>query len=181
LLADGSVLVEEPVTIQADVGQRGPYFAEIPFSIDLEQQGIIQVFAVSARDGGITHLNSIGVTLANEGIEAIRLTDVRGERIRIDRPTAGETLQSGVVHVAGFAVASFEQTLIVDVVDENGVILATMPVIVQAPDLGFPGVFSVDIPLQIDAEGAGRIVVRDPSPAFGGDVHITSVEVRLVP
>ena len=78
-------------------------------------------------------------------------------------------------------MASFEQTLVVDVVLDDGEVFASVPVIVQAPDLGLPGVFSVDIPIAFTSEIAGRIVVRDPSPAFSGDVHISSIEVRIVP
>jgi len=61
--ADGNVIATVPTTIQADVGQRGPFFVEAPFTVDSEQPGRISVYAASARDGGITHLSSVEVTL----------------------------------------------------------------------------------------------------------------------
>jgi hypothetical protein len=67
------------------------------------------------------------------------------------------------------------------VVDENGNVAGQQPTIVSAPDIGVPGPFSVEIAYQVTASGPGRIVVRDPSPAFGGDVHLSSVEVSLEP
>ena len=182
LLADGTQLALEPVIIQSELGTRGPYEAEIPFAVEGEQQGFVQVYVTSARDGGILHLNSIGVLLAESGAEEIRLeSHETAERIHISRPVLGETLHTGIVHIEGIALASFEQTLIVEILDENGAVLASSPVIVQAPDWGVPGAFSADLPLTVSMEGAGRVVVRDPSMAFLGDVHLASVEVRLAP
>lgn len=179
LLADGTELTTVPVQIQADIGQRGSFSAEIPFSISGEDQGFIQVYATSARDGGVTHLSSVGVTLADSGSENIIPVEPGPERIFISQPELGDTISGGTVHVEGFALAGFEQTLIVDVLDQEGNVIGSQPLIVQAPDLGQPGPFTADVPYTLTTAGAGRIVVRDPSPAFGGDVHVSSVEIDL--
>ena len=92
-----------------------------------------------------------------------------------------DQLQGGVVHVQGFGLASFEQTLFVEVQDTNGEVVGSSPVIVNAPDLGQPGTFSVDIAYSVSEMGPGRIVVRDVSPAFGGNTHLASVEINLSP
>ena len=81
----------------------------------------------------------------------------------------------------GIAVASFEQNLIVEVLDVDGNILGSQPVTVQSEEMGIPGPFSVDVPFEVDSVGPGRIVVRDPSPAFDFDLHVASVEVNLEP
>jgi hypothetical protein len=36
-------------------------------------------------------------------------------------------------------------------------------------------------PDSVSEPGPGRVVVRNPSPAFGGDLHLNSVEVNLEP
>jgi hypothetical protein len=41
------------------------------------------------------------------------------------------------------------------------------------------GPFQADIPYTGGGTGAGRIVVRDISPAFGGDFHLASVEIHF--
>lgn len=179
LLADGTELVTVPTQIQADIGQRGPFSVEIPFSITGEQQGFVQVYADSARDGGIIHLASVGVTLAEDGAENIIVAEPGPERIFISSPGQGEAISGGTAHIEGFALAGFEQTLVVDVLDQEGNVIGSQPLIVQAPDLGQPGPFEADVPYTLTTPGAGRIVVRDPSPAFGGDVHVNSVEVTL--
>lgn len=61
--ANGRVIATVPTTIQSDVGQRGPFVVEAAFTVTEEQPGRISVYAASARDGGLTHLSSVEVTL----------------------------------------------------------------------------------------------------------------------
>lgn len=61
---NGNVVGVAQATIQADVGQRGPYSVDVTFTVPSgTQAGRIEVFAVSPRDGNITHLSSVEVTL----------------------------------------------------------------------------------------------------------------------
>jgi hypothetical protein len=181
LLANGTELALTPTTIQAELGERGSFAAEVPFTVTGEQQAFVQVYATSARDGGVTHLASVGLTLADSGDEQIVPVDPHAERIQISQPALGETISGGMVTVAGEALASFEQTLVVELLDEAGQVISSQPIIVAAPDLGQPGPFSIELPYEIAGSMPGRVVVRDPSPAFGGDIHLVSVEVTLAP
>lgn len=180
LAADGTELAQQSTTIEAEIGQRGPFAVDIPFTVNGEQQAFIQLYATSARDGVITHLASNGITISDSG-EAVTVSGEAEapERITIFQPETNATISDGTIHVEGFALASFEQTLIVDVQDADGNVIASMPIIVEAPDLGQPGPFSADLVFDMPPAGPGRIVVRDPSPAFGGDVHMSSVEVTF--
>jgi hypothetical protein len=181
VLDDGTELAVAPTTIAADVGQRGPYTVDLPFTTSGERQAFLQVYAASPRDGGITHLASVGVLIADAGPETVTPVEAQPERIRIDQPGPGDTVGGGVAHVEGFGLASFEQTLLVELLDVDGNVLASQPVTVAAPDLGQPGPFSADIPYTLAAPGPGRLVIRDISPAFGGDVHLASIEISLAP
>lgn len=181
LLRDGGEVALSPTTIQAELGQRGHFEVEIPFSIDETQNAFIQVFDQSARDGGTIHLATVGVILVPSGPDEIVPVEEHPEVIQILAPLFGAELSGGLVHVEGFGLASFEQTLVVEVYGEDGDLFGSVPLIVAAPDLGLPGPFEADVPYSVDREQAGRIVVRDPSPAFAGDIHVSSVEVRLLP
>lgn len=178
---DGTELGLTAVTIAAEMGQRGPFEATLPFTVSGERQAFIQVFATSPRDGGVTHLNAVGVMLTDGAAEIRPFTADGTERIIITQPTLAAQISGGVVQVVGEGIASFEQTLLVELLDENGTTLASQPVIVNAPDLGQPGTFSAELPYSVAATSPGRVVVRDVSPAFGGDTHVTSVEVTLSP
>lgn len=181
LLDDGSQLAQTPTTIQSELGQRGEFQVEVPFTISGERQAFIQVFSTSPRDGGVTHLASTGVMLADSGLIDIQPVETHPERIQITNLAPGDSLSSGAAHIEGFALASFEQTLVVDIYDEAGALVGSQSLIVDSPEWGQPGPFQVDVAYSVTKAGAGRVVVRDPSPAFTGDVHLASVEVTLNP
>jgi hypothetical protein len=180
-LADGTLLTTSFTTIQADLGQRGPFEVEVEFDIEGEENAFIQVFSDSARDGGITHLNSVGVLLADQGEAEIVSVDPYLARIAIFSPSTRDVISGGLARVEGFGLASFEQTLILEVQDENGDVIASTPFMVMAPDIGFPGPFQAEVSYHVTHEQPGRIVVWDQSMAFGGEVYLTSVEVQLRP
>jgi hypothetical protein len=180
LLDDGTELALTPVTIVADVGQRGPFAVDLPFTVSGERQAFLQIYATSARDGGITHLSSVGLTIADSGEEnRPPFTPMTDERIKITDPVLNASISGGVIFIAGTALASFEQTLVVEVLDESGAVIGSESVIVDAPELGVPGTFQLALPYTAGVTGPGRVVVRDVSPAFGGDVHLASVEIRF--
>ncbi len=178
---EGLVLATTNTQIEAELGQRGPFTFEVPFTTNQEMQAFIQVYALSSKDGGVTHLSSVGVTLLPFGTASIRPAPERPEQIMLLHPEMGATVSDGIARIEGFGLASFEQTLLVEVLDENGTVIASAPVTVAAPDLGQPGPFAVNLPYFISGPTSGRIQVRDISPAHGGNTHLTSIEVRLEP
>jgi hypothetical protein len=181
VLADGTEVASLPTTIAADVGQRGPFEADLPFNVLGGGPAFIQVFSQSPRDGGVTHLASVGVTLISGGAITLVQGKAHPEDIIITQPQTAESINGGVLHVEGVGVASFEQTLLIELYDADGTVVASQPVIVGAPDFGLPGPYTADLPYRVTTSGPGRVVVRDVSPAFGGDVHLASVEVDLNP
>jgi Immunoglobulin-like domain of bacterial spore germination len=168
-----------PITVVGDVGQTGTFEVRLSFTVSGERNAFIQVYAVSPRDGGVIHLTSSGVRLAEGGANQVVITPDEPERLSLLMPTTGATIGGGTAHVQGFGLAGFEQTLLIEVLDTSGAILGSQSVQVQAPDLGQPGPFQADVAYEAASAGAGRIVVRDVSPAFGGDTHLASVEVHL--
>ncbi len=181
ILDDGTVIVHTSTLIQSELGTRGPFTADVPFTASGERNAFIQVFDSSARDGGITHLNSVGVILAESGEVTITPGSPHPEDIYITSPARNQAISGGSVHVEGIGIASFEQTLVVSVLNQEGTTIASLPIIVNAADYGLPGTFSIDLPYVVAEEQAGRIVVSDPSVVYAGDVHVSSVEVTLAP
>jgi hypothetical protein len=179
----GQVLAQQPVMIQAELGQRGPFAADVPFDLTgtSDQAGEVRVYAASPRDGGITHLASAQVTLAASGESDLRAADTHAERIVITAPSPAGVVAGGTAHVEGIGLASFEQNLVVELYDVEGVLIGSAPTTVAAVDMGVPGPFAVDVAYNLPAAGPGRIVVLDPSPAFGQTLHLASVEVQIEP
>jgi hypothetical protein len=181
LLDDGTEVLETFTMIEAELGERGSFNTELNIDLEEERNIFIQVFSTSARDGGITHLSSVGVMFSPTGPEDIVVRTPEPERITIFVPTIGDTISGGMAVVEGYGLASFEQTLVVEVYNEENELIGQSPVMVDAPDLGFPGPFQAEVSYELDTPGPGRIVVRDISPAHGDNVHLTSVEVQLAP
>jgi LysM repeat protein len=66
--------------IDADMGQRGPFTATVPFAVPLNTQfGRIQVYSVSPRDGAVEHLSSVTVRL--QGLDLEPMLDLLREAI----------------------------------------------------------------------------------------------------
>jgi hypothetical protein len=182
VLDDGSLLALEPALIQTELGTRGPFEVQVPFTLTEERSALLQVYSASARDGGLTHLSSVGLRLAPGGPVDIRpALGGPEERLQIRQPALLDRISGGIAHVEGFGLASFEGTLLVQVYDAEGNQVGSQAIIVQAPDMGIPGPFVADVPYSVSSEGPGRVVVVDPLPAFDGVGHIASVEVRLAP
>jgi hypothetical protein len=181
LLDDGSELARSSTIIQSEMGTSGPFALDLPFTLGAERPGFLQVFSDSPRDGAITHLASVGLLLATSGLADLRPGVVHPEDIQILQPAPGESVRGGLLHVEGFGRAGFEQTFVIEILDVDGNIVASAPVTVESPDMGVPGPFRADIYYTVTVEGPGRILVRDVSPAFGGDMHVASVEVTIGP
>ena len=181
VLDDGTEITASPVIIQSELGTRGQFEGELAFSVAGERNALLQVLSSSPRDGGITHLASVGVTLAPTGPVQVQPAGPHFESLQITAPQAGDTASGGIVHVEGIGLASFEGNLVIEVYDEQGNLIGSMPVLVDAPDIGLPGPFRADVPYSLAAAGFGRISVVDPLPAFDGLGHLASVEVRLLP
>lgn len=181
LLEDGAQIALLPTIIQADTGQRGPFQIELEFDITGERQAFIQVFTESARDGQITHLAAVGVTISDTGPAGIRLANPQPEQIHILQPSLGDLIAGGVVTVVGYGWAGFENTLVIEIQDQDGNIVGQTPVTVESLEMGQSGPFRAQVPYSITTAGPGRVTVRDISPAFGGSVHLNSVDIRLAP
>ncbi len=181
LLDDGSQVGFATTIIQAEVGERGPFEVVVPFTVTGERQGFIQVYRDSPRDGGITHLSSVGVVLAEAGPVELVPGSPHPEDIHITYPHSGATISGGIAHVEGIGLPSFEATLVISILNADGMTIAEQPVMVAASDWGLPAPFAADVPYAVGVSQPGRIVVRDISPAFGVDSHLASVEVTLAP
>lgn len=181
VLDDGTELAAGPAMIQAEIGTRGPFEGELAFSVTAERNASLQVFDASARDGGITHLASVGVTLAPSGAPEVLPAESRPEAIVITQPERGATISGGSVLVEGWGLASFEGTLVVEVYDADGLLVGSEPLIVEAPDIGLRGSFSITVTYAVGSAGPGRVRVVDPLPVFNGLGHIASIEVTLAP
>lgn len=182
LTLDGTDLASTAVTIDAPIGERGAFEGTLQFSVQSEQQAVLQVLSTSPREGGITHLTSLILTLVpDRSDQDLNRAEPHPERIVIEAPRPGAQISGAQIVVSGIARPSFEGTLVVSLLGADGEVLVEEPLIVDAPDMGAYGRFEIALPYDISEQIPARVVVSDPSPAFGGANHLSSVEVQLNP
>ena len=191
--AEGKFLSTTAVQIAADAGQRGKFAVAVPVHVFSDQPGRISVYAASPRDGGLTHLASVEVTLLAAGAASLKTGQPRGESIAIFAPTLRATVGGGTARVTGSSDYVFESQLSVAICGEGGSgepdlicgtkdnLLGMGTAFVNSPDAGRPGPFTADVKYTVAKQTQGRIVVFDASPRDGGITHLASVEVVLGP
>jgi hypothetical protein len=190
---DGTMLTMQPTTIQADLGQAGPFSLTLDFVVAADGPGRISVYDVSARDGGIVHLDSVPVTLLSTGVSEIVPAEPADETIQIYSPTFLEEVSGSVLEVSGYSEYFFEGNLSVTICGSwtgggphpvcgtNDNVIAESYATIQSPDIGVPGPFTGTIPYLVVPETRARVVVFAVSPMDGGIEHLSSVEVVLNP
>lgn len=113
-------------------------------------------------------------------VRAASQTPGGGERaITIESPSEGAHADAGgALTVSGrVTIAPFENTLSYRVYTEQGNELAAGPILVDAPDFGAPGTFTVTLETGAFPLGRVRIVISDLSAADGSVLALDSVEV----
>lgn len=191
--AEGKFLSTVATTIAAESGQRGTFAADVPVTVLTTQPGRITVYALSPRDGGLTHLASVEMTLAPNGSASIAPAQRHPESIALFEPTLLASVSGGVVRLSGYADYVFENQLNVVICGAGGSgapeafcgtpdnVLGSGTVFVSSPDFNLPGAFSGEVAYSVTQETRGRIVVYSTSPRDGKVTHLTSVEVVLKP
>jgi hypothetical protein len=191
--ANGGVLATQSTTIQADVGSAGPFAADVAFTTPADQPGRISVYSTSARDGGLVHLASVDVDLVTSGASVVELGEEHPEVHIILDPAPLTTAQGGNLQVVGYSAYVFEGALNVWLCGEGGSgapdlvcgtvdnVIAQGSTIMNAPDVGLPGPFTLSLPYTVTGPVQARLVVYSTSPRDGGIVHLTTVPVNLEP
>lgn len=191
---DGSQIALGSVTIQADIGEAGLYSLSLPFSLDAETVARLSVYDVSARDGGLVHLNSRVITLLPGGESEVPLASLPiKEAIHIERPMHMEAVSGGALHASGFSDYFFEGTLNIALCGPGGSgtahlvcgtgdnLLVEGLAVITSPDVGQPGPFSLDLVYQVTESTPARLVVYAISPMDGAIEHLASQEIVLNP
>ncbi|MDH3942884.1 MAG: Gmad2 immunoglobulin-like domain-containing protein [Anaerolineae bacterium] len=191
--SDGSQLALEPASIQSDIGEAGPFSLSLPFTVNAETTARLTVYDISARDGGLVHLNSLIITLLPSGSSLIVAAAMQKEAIHIAQPLHMEEIAGGEIHISGYAQYFFEATLNIAVCGSGGsgsahLICGTQDnllvegiAMIASPDVGMPGPFGADIEYTVTETTRARLVVYAISPMDGAVEHLASQEIVLNP
>lgn len=189
----GTLLNQQPTTLDSPAGEPGNFSIDITFTIDHEQPGRVSVYESSAMDGGIVHLSSAEVSLRPSGAAELISPTLELESIDIQSPAPMAEINGGVIIVSGFSDYYFESNLGLmlcggggngapnEICGTEDNILASGNAMIDALEMGQPGPFSGVLTYSVTEQTPARIVVFAASPRDGGLLHLNSIPILLSP
>ncbi len=178
---DGRVLMRDLKVYQAPFGARVTIAMEISYEISaVAEAGRIQI-SVMDKYGRTSALASTNVILLSMGESDQNPAGDNLESIAIQEPKPNALIQGGTVRVAGLARTRSDQPLVIELKTNEGKIVGTRQVGVEAPEEGQYGAFAIDVPYIVSAPTKVRLSVWERSEHVPGIVHLSSLEVLLSP
>ena len=120
--------------------------------------GWIVVVLTSALDSSLWSSDAIPVISGNPQ---------SGPFVTITNPEPYQTIASETMTISGRGGALFENHLVVQVEDEQGTILASAPVTLDAQEMGEEGEWHIMLSIPVSGDKPGRIVAFANSPKDG--------------
>lgn len=166
--AAGNVLCETFTTASEGAPGRGDYEVSLAFvPPESAEDGSIEAYTRSAKDGSIQDRVTIGVTLSDE-LPAIVVT----------APQCDQEVQSPFV-VEGTA-SVFEAAFVIVVRDAQGRELASVNALASEAEPA-RGDFAEEVTFSVDSRQQGTIEAYSGSPRDGSIINLFSVPVVLLP
>ncbi|KPK92634.1 MAG: hypothetical protein AMJ88_10450 [Anaerolineae bacterium SM23_ 63] len=181
---DGRVLAEGTTWLHVleGVAQAGRFYGEVPFEIHgVAEAGRLEISMYSYRDGQLSHLSTVDLTLLSVGNPQVYYATDGPEKLTIFSLREESIIEGGRVNVQGAGWVNTDLPLTVEILDRHGDILGSAQVYLDAPAIGQLGTFQVEVPYETKLSQWARVAVSEHSADIPGLIHLTSVEVWLKP
>ncbi len=173
---NGNILAEEPTTLQAaEVGGQGTWEIDLNINAAEGTRGRIYVFSTSPQDGSVIAAASVKVIYGNP--------DLRDRFVTIHTPLPDTLLgQVNSLTVTGRGGGLFEGSVTVQILGENGDVLASQAAEVSAGEENAPGIWETTLTINdLPASSVLRIYAFTTSPSDGSVIASDSVDVIYRP
>ncbi len=180
---DGRTIIREGLNFQNYLGRQLGIAPEIEFTpIGAAETARLVLSSVDRYNRTIA-LTSVDVVLLQLGNARITRPSDLSEPFLIREPDDGDTIRGGLLQVNGLARILSTNPIIVECIDQNGVVLSREEVLVHAPSDEFSHVpFDVFVPYQVSESTNVRLTVRQESDGrIPGTISLTSFEIILAP
>jgi hypothetical protein len=165
--ANGSVLAEQAVVADAELGRSGPWSAALVVDVAGGTPGRIEASSTSPADGSI---------LAQSSVDVVYGAAAAQPAITITTPQPGAVVGPAGIAVNGIGTALPENNVVVRALDANGAVLAEQATVADA-EVGGSGPWSVSLSVDVAGGTPGRIEASSTSPADGSVIAQASVDV----
>ena len=178
--ANGQVLTETFTVASCATYCRGHFSKEVPFEVETEQRGTVEVYSESAETGEPMHLVEIPVTLVPSDPAAEETPDESElPAITVDSHQDGDLMTAPSTVVSGTA-NTFEANVRIRLLDENGDILVDTFTTATC-GTGCRGDYSKKIKFDVDHQQSGTLQVFESSAEDGSDINMVELSVVLAP
>lgn len=176
---DGSLLASE--LLQLNTSYKWAYFY---WSLPFQARGAAELgrLTLTTRDehGRLTAVQSVHLLLLSEGLEVINPPGDLSERCVIESPAAGKRVSGGTVSVSGEMRPYNSLPLVVELVAEDGSVLASQLVPIE-PNYGYYVPFQVTLTYSVSEYTPVLLTVSQPDDRIGGTMYLYSQEINLNP
>jgi hypothetical protein len=175
---DGRLLARQVLTYQ---GERVNASINLDFEIPgVAETGRLQVFTLDAY-GRMIALSSTNIILMSVGNPEYNPAGDLRERIFIQEPSPDDLIVGGVLNIFGKARPNENDTLLVELITQDGAVVGQRVVAVQ-PEAGEDyGIFSAEISYRISEPTQVRLVIYEDIDRIPGKTHISTLEITLNP
>ena len=177
---DGRVIYRQ-IFVFTDTGVPTHLRADIDFEIKAVAETVRLVVQTQDDRGRVLALASEDLILLSVGSADINPAGDLLESLYIASPTTRALIQGGVATITGWARVQPDQLLLVELIAADGRVLGSRLAGVASKEDGAHGLFSVEVPYQINAPTWARVTVTERGARIPGPVTVTSVHVLLSP
>jgi uncharacterized lipoprotein YbaY len=170
--AGGNVLAQEATTVNvpdAGSGGEGLWSVQMVIPVKPGTAGQIYAFSPSPTDGSIMASSFVNVTYG-EGVAVESF-------IEIAEPKNGTVIPGNPVTIIGTGGGLFEGNVVVQALDNNNNVLAEKATIIDSPDAGGQGPWTVQLHVTVKQGTPGKIYAFSPSPKDGSLDASSQVDV----
>lgn len=183
LTENGNFLFNEALSYDTSSYKHFNLYRVFPFQI--YTAGEAARLALSSRDrfGRTIYLASVDFILLRMGTNRTNPPNIFYEPYIIDSPKIGGTYQGGVLPVNGMAQAVSSNPLIIELINQQGVIVGSAEVTLAEPVSGMSHApFTAYVPYSVTTRTAVRLTLRQESNgSVPGTVWLTSRIIYLDP
>jgi hypothetical protein len=178
---DGRLLMREVQRYGAAAGKQMGLGVEIHYEIEAAAEaGRLQI-GVEDEQGRLMAQSSVDLILLSLGDADLTLPADQLEDIYLDAPRSNALVQGGQVRVSGLARIRSDQPLLIEFQTEDGRIVGTRQVAVEAVPGSTHGTFMTDVPYTVGSTTRVRLAIWEPGDRIPGIVQLSSKEVVLSP
>jgi hypothetical protein len=180
LNSNGELLVKKLLRYpEVDTSERILIQPEMDFEVPGNEQTGRLVVKSQDTFGRLIALASCDLVLLSTGESSPEVAHLPYDSFLLIEPLAGEVIQGGVVQVSGYARPVGSSMIVIELVDENGIVVSTRVLSLSSGAGGAPVEFSTTLPYQVERVTPVRLILRQTRGAIPGPAVASSILISV--